>query len=122
MPENKSLTAPNMWTQSATTNIEQPTPVTIAMITHHLHPPRTAPIAHNSTQLAEQIALHRIPVVPNATRLDIGDQNAMVASHLNQRMHLFQGMQPQLGHNMGSPDACLGAITATLAGVVKQML
>ena len=36
----------------------------------------------------------------------------MVASHLNQRMHLCQGMHLQLSHSMGNPDAHLGA-TAT---------
>ena len=45
----------------------------------------------------------------------------MVASPLNQRMHLHQGMQPKLGHNMGSPDPHLVATTTALAGVVKQM-
>ena len=30
-----------------------PTPATIAMVTHHLHPPRTAPTAHDSTQPVE---------------------------------------------------------------------
>ena len=102
------------------TSIEQPIPVTMVMVTHHLHPPRIAPIAHNSTQLAEQTVPHRTSIVPNATRLDTGDQNATVASHLNQRMHLHQGTQPQLGHSMGSPDAHLGATTAALVGVAKQ--
>ena len=93
----------------------------MVMVTHHQHPPRTASIAHDSTKLAEQIAPDGIPVAPNVTRLDTGDQNAMVASHLNQGMHLHQGMHPQLGHSMGSPDALLGATTTALAGVVKQM-
>ena len=118
MPENRSPMAPNLWTQSAMTSIEQPTPDTIVMVTHHPHPPGTAPIAHDSTHPAEQ---HRIPIAPNVTRLDTGDQNAAVASHLNQRMHLCQGLHPQLGHSMGSPDAHIGATTAALAGVVKQM-
>ena len=91
------------------------------MVTHHQHPPRTAPIAHDRTQLAEQTVPHGILIAPNVTRLDTGDQNAMLASHFNQRMHLHQGMQPQLGHSMGSPDIHLGATTATLAGVAKQM-
>ena len=103
------------------TSIEQPTPVIMVMVTHHLHPLRTAPTAHDSTQLAEQTAPHGIPIALNATRQDTGDQNAMVASHFNQGMHLYQGMHPQLGHNMGSPDAHLGAITAALAGVANQM-
>ena len=98
MPENKSPTAPNLWTQSARTKGRQPTPATAAMVTHHLHPLRTVPTAHNSTQLAEQTAQHVIPVVPNVTRWDTGDQNAMVASHSN------QGMHPYLGHSRGSPD------------------
>ena len=98
-----SPTAPNLWTQSAMTSIEQPAPATITMVTHHLHPPRTAPIAHDSTQLVEQTALDGIPIAPNATRQDTGDQNAVVASHSNQRMHLCQEMHPQLGHSMG-PD------------------
>ena len=121
MLKNKSPTAPNLWMQSAMTGTKEPTPAIIVKVTHHLHPPRTAPIAHDTTQLAEQTALHRIPIAPNVTRLDTGDQNAVVESHLNQRMHLCQGMHPQLGHSMGSPDAHLGATTATLAGVVKQM-
>ena len=107
--------------QSAMTSVEQPTPVTMVMVTHHLHPPRTAPIAHNSIQLAEQTAPHGIPIAPNATRFDTRDWSAVVASHFNQGMHLCQGMHPQLGHSMGSPDAHLGATTATLGGVVKQM-
>ena len=121
MPKNKSPTAPNLWMQSAMTSIEQPTPVKMVMVAHHLHPTRTAPIAHDSTQPAEQTAPHGILVAPNGTRLDTGDQNAMVANNLNQRMHLCQGMHPQLGHSMGSPDACLGSTTTALAGVVKQM-
>ena len=44
------------------TSIKQPTPVTVVMVTQHLHPPRTAPIAHNNTQLAEQTASHGIPI------------------------------------------------------------
>ena len=62
----------------------QPTPATAAMVTHHLHPPRTVPTAPNSTQMAEQTAQHVIPIVPNVTKWDIGDPNAMVASHSNQ--------------------------------------
>ena len=49
MPKNKSPTAPNLWTQSAMTSIEQPTPVTMVMVTHHWHPPRTSPIADDTT-------------------------------------------------------------------------
>ena len=37
-------------------------------------------------------------------------------------MHLHQGMHPQLGHNMGSPDTHLGATTATLARVAKHAI
>ena len=120
-PENRSPTAPNLWTQSTMISVQQLTPARLVIVTHHLHPPRTAPIAHDSTQLAEQTALHGIPAAPNVTRLDTGDQNAMVASQPNQRMHLPQIMQSQLGHNMGSPDAHLGAIGAALAEVVSQM-
>ena len=98
-----------------------PTPTTIAMVTHHLHPPRTAPTAHDSTQLAEQTVLHMILIAPNATRRDTGDQNAMVVSHSNQGTHLHQGMHPQLGHSMGSPDAHLGTTITTIGGVAKQM-
>ena len=58
MPGNKSPTAPNLWTQSARTKGRQPTPAKAAMVTHHLHPPRTVPTAPNSTQLAEQTAQH----------------------------------------------------------------
>ena len=36
---------------------------------------------HDSTQLAEQTAQHMIPIVPNVTKWDTGDQNAVVASH-----------------------------------------
>ena len=50
MPENRSPTAPNLWMQSAITSMEQPTTATMVMVTHHLHPPETAPIAHDSTQ------------------------------------------------------------------------
>ena len=96
------------------------TPVTMVMVTHDLHPLRTAPIAHDSTQPAEQTALHGIPIAPNATKLDTRDWNAVVGSPLNQRMHLWQGMHPQLGHGMGSPDTCLGPTTAALAGVVNR--
>ena len=78
-------------------------------------PSLTVPTAHDSTQPAEQTALPGIPIGPNATGVDTGNQNVTVARHLN------QGMHPQLGHSMGSPDAHLGATTATLAGVVKQM-
>ena len=120
MPENKFPTAPNLWTQLAMTSIKQPTPVTMVMVTHHLHPPSTAPIAHDNTQPAEQTAPHGIPIAPNVTRLDTGDWNATVASHLNQEMHLCQGMHPQLGHSMGSPDAHLEATTTALAGVVNR--
>ena len=72
MPENKSPTAPNLWMQSAT-SAKQATPATIVMVAHHWHPPRTAPIAHDSTQLAEQTAPHGTPIAPNATRMDTGD-------------------------------------------------
>ena len=105
MPRNKSPIAPNLWMQSTRTSSEQPTPATIAMVTHHLHPPRTAPTAHNSTQLAEQTVQHMPPVAPNVTRQDTGDQNVMVASHSNQGMHLH------LGHSRGSPDDHLGTTT-----------
>ena len=40
-----------------------------------------------------------IPIDQNVTRRDTGDQNAMVASHSNQGMHLH------LGHSRGSSDA-----------------
>ena len=65
------------------------------MVTHHLHPPRTVPTAPNSTQLAEQTAQHVIPIVPNVTKWDTGDPNAVVASHSNQGMHLHLGHSPQ---------------------------
>ena len=121
MPKNKSPTAPNLWMQSAATSTEQPVPAMIVMVTHHLHPPRTAQVAHDSTQLAEQTTPHGIPIAPHVTRMDTWDQTATVASHLNQRMHLHQGMHLQLGHSMGSPYAHLGTTTTALAGVVKQM-
>ena len=73
------------------------TPAIAAMVTHHLHPPRTVPTAPNSTQLADQTAQHMIPIVPNVTKWDTGDPNAMVASHSNQGTHLH------LGHSRGSP-------------------
>ena len=92
----------------------QSTPATAAMVTHHLHPPRTVPTAHNSTQLAEQTAQHVIPIVPNATKWDTGDQNAVVASHSN------QGMHPHLGHSRGSPDAHLGTTTTTKGRRTRQ--
>ena len=92
-----------------------PTPATTAVVTHHLHPLRTALTAHNSTQLAEQTALHVVPIVPNATRWGTGDQNAIVASHSNQGMHLH------LGHSRGSPDANLGTTTTAMGRVTKQI-
>ena len=42
-----------MHAQSARTKDRQPTLATTAMVTHHLHPPRTVPTAPDSTQLAE---------------------------------------------------------------------
>ena len=72
MPGNKSPTAPKWWTLSARTSSKWPTAATTAVVTHHLHPPRTVPTAHNSTQLAEQTAQHVIPIVPNVTRQDTG--------------------------------------------------
>ena len=102
------------WMQSAMASTEQPAPATM-VTSHTTHPPGTAPVAHDSIQSAEQTALQGIPDAPNATRLDTGDQNAVVASNLNQRMHL------QLGHSVGSPDAHLGATAAALTGVVKLM-
>ena len=91
------------------------TPATAAMVTHHLHPPRTVPTAPNSTQLAEQTAQHVIPIVPNVTKWNTGDQNAVVASHSN------QGMHPHLGPSRGSPDAYLGTTTTAKGGRTKQM-
>ena len=113
-PGNKSLTAPNLWMQSARTKGRQPMPATAAMVIHHLHPPRTVPTASNSTQLAEQTVQHVTPIVPNVTKWDTGDPNAMVASHPNQRMH------PHLGHSRGSPDAHLGTTTPAKGGRTRQ--
>ena len=56
-----------------------------------------------------------IPDAPSVARLGTWAWNAMVVSHLYQRMHL------QLGYSMGCPDVHLGATAATLAGVVKLM-
>ena len=42
MPKNKSPTAPNLWMLSTRTSVKWPTPATTAVVTHHLHPPRTA--------------------------------------------------------------------------------
>ena len=92
----------------------QPTPATAAMVTHHLHPPRTVPTAPNSTQLAEQTAQHVTPIVPDVTKWDTGDPNAVVASHSNQGMHLH------LGHSRGSPDAHLGTTTPAKGGRTRQ--
>ena len=114
MPENKSPTAPNLWMQSARTKGRQPTPVTAAMVAHHLHPPRTVPTAPNNTQLAEQTAQHVIPIAPNVTKWDTGDPNAVVASHSNQGMHLH------LGHSRGSPDAHLGTTTPAKGGRTRE--
>ena len=86
----------------------------------HGHTPsalsKDCPNSHNSTQLAEQTAQHVIPVVPNVTNWDIGDQNAMVASHSNQGMHLH------LGHSRGSPDAHLGTTTTAKGRTTRHML
>ena len=68
-----------------------------------------------STQPAEQTVMHVIPIAPNATRWDTGDQNALVASHSNQGMHLH------LGHSRGIPDTHLGTTTTAMGGVTKQM-
>ena len=87
----------------------------MVMVTHHLHLPGTSPIAHNSTQPAEKTAPQGIPDATNVTRLGTGDQNAVVVSHLH------QGVHPQLGHSVGSPDIHLGATATALAGVVKLM-
>ena len=102
MPGNKSPTAPNLWTQSARTKGGQPT---AAMVIHHLHPPRTVSTEPDSTQLAEKTAQHVIPIVPNATKWDTGDPNAVVASHSNQGMYPPPGSQqrksrcPPRNHN-----------------------
>ena len=68
----------------------------------------------NCTQLAEQTAQHMIPIVPNVTKWDTGDPNAVVASHSNQGMHLH------LGHSRGSPDAHLRTTTTTKGGRTRQ--
>ena len=115
MPGNKSPMAPNLWTQSARTKGGQPTPATAAMVIHHLCPPRTIQTAPNSTQLAEQTAQHMTPIVPNGTKWDTGDPNAVVASHSNPGMHLH------LGHSRGSPDAHLGTTTTAKGGRTRQM-
>ena len=83
--ENKSPTAPKWWTLYARTNGKWPTPATTAMVTHHLHPPRAVPTAPNSTKLAEQTVQHMILIVPNATKWDIGDQNASDGKPLQPR-------------------------------------
>ena len=111
MPENESPTAPNPWMPSARTKGKWPTPATTAMVTHHLHPPRTVPTAQDSTHLAEQTVWHVIPIAPNVTRWD---QNAEVASYSNQGMHLH------LGHSRGNPDAHLGTTTTTMGRVTRQ--
>ena len=56
------------------------------------------------------------PVCDSHCSKYIGDQNAMVASHFNQEMHLH------LGHSRGSPDAHLGTTTTAMGRVTKQML
>ena len=81
----------------------------MVMVTHHLHPPGTAPIAHDSTHLAEQTAPQGIHHAPNAKRLGNGDQDPMVVSHLHQRLHLC----------LGSPDAHQEATATALVGVAK---
>ena len=59
--------------QSTMKSTEVPAPAKMVMVTHHLHPPGTAPIAHDSIQLAEQTAQQWIPDAPNAKRLGTGD-------------------------------------------------
>ena len=100
--------------QSARTRGEWPTSATTVVVTHHLHPPRTVPTAHDSTQPAVQAAWHMIPILPNVTRWNIGDQNVMVASHSN------QGMNLHLGHSRGSPDAHLGTTTTAMDRATRQ--
>ena len=68
----------------------------------------------NCTQLAEQTAQHMIPIVPNVTKWDTGDQNAVVASHSH------QGMHPHLGHSRGSPDAHQGTTTTAKGKRTRQ--
>ena len=111
MPGNKSPTAPNPWTQSTRRKGRWPTPAIAAMVTHHLHPQRTDPTAPSWQR---QTAQYVIPIVPNATKWDIGDPNAMVAGHSSQGMHLHQG------HSRGSPDAHLGATTAAKGRTTRQ--
>ena len=81
----------------------------MVMVTHHLHPPGTALIAHDSTHLAEETAPHGIPDAPNVMGMGTGNRNAAVVSHLHQRLHLC----------MENPDAYLGATAAALTGVAK---
>ena len=114
-PGNKSTTAPKWWKLSARTNGKWPTPATTAMVTHHLYPLRTAPTAHDSTQLAEQAAQYVISIVPNVTKWDILDPNSMVASHSNQGMYLH------LGHSRGSPDANLGTTTTAKGRTTRHI-
>ena len=102
-------------------SLEQPTPATMEMVTHHLHPPWTAPIAHNSTQPAEQTAPHMIPIAPIVKRLDIGGLKCCSGKPLQPKNAPPPRNAPPLGHSIGSPDAHLGTTTATLDGVVKQM-
>ena len=91
-----------------------------AHISHSSHghtpsaPSKDFPTAPNSTQLAEQTAQHVIPIVPDVTKWDTGDPNAVVASHSNQGMHLH------LGHSRGSPDAHLGTTTPTKGRRTRQ--
>ena len=102
MPGNKSLTAPNLWMQSARTKGRQPTPATTAMVTHHLYSPRTVPTAPS---WQSKLPSMWFPLFQNATKWDIGDPNAMVASYSNQGMHPHLGPQqrksrcPPRNHN-----------------------
>ena len=56
MLKNKSPTASNLWTQSAMTSARVTVPVMMVMVTCHLYPPGTVPIAHEIIQPAEHTA------------------------------------------------------------------
>ena len=94
MPKNKSPTAPNLWMQFLMTSVKQPAP---AMIGNDHPPPAPSKDCPNCTQqhpASRANCSAQDSHCSKCDKIDTGDQNAVVASHLNQGMHLCQGCAP----------------------------
>ena len=92
----------------------QSTQATAAMVTHHLHPPRTVPAAHDSTQPADHTVWHMIPIVPNATNRTLGTKMPQWQATP------IKECTSHLGHSRGSPDAHLGTTTTAKGRATRQ--